>query len=88
MAGMMSKLWDDVAGGSPPDKGMKQLRKSGSANNARFPDGMVWPLSFVFSALFIDFQTHGRYMFLSFFVKHIQLWIQETPLYHSPYSKV
>lgn len=38
MAGMLSKLWDDVAGGSPPDKGMKQLRKSSSANNANFPD--------------------------------------------------
>lgn len=31
MAGMLSKLWDDVAGGSPPDKGMKQLRKSSAA---------------------------------------------------------
>lgn len=37
MAGMLSKLWDDVAGGSPPDKGMKQLRKSSSP----FLDGMV-----------------------------------------------
>jgi hypothetical protein len=38
MAGMLGKLWDDVAGGSPPDKGMKQLRKLSSGNNARFPD--------------------------------------------------
>lgn len=36
MAGMLSKLWDDVAGGSPPDKGMKQLRKQSSANSALF----------------------------------------------------
>jgi len=69
MAGMLSKLWDDVAGGSPPDKGMKQLRKSGSANNARFPDGTVRSFSVVFSVLFTILQTYGGYLFLSFFVK-------------------
>jgi len=35
MAGMLEKLWDDVAGGSPPDKGLKQLRKS---NSGQYPD--------------------------------------------------
>jgi hypothetical protein len=39
MASMLSKLWDDVAGGSPPEKGMKQLRKQNSANSALFRDG-------------------------------------------------
>jgi hypothetical protein len=32
---MLEKLWDDVAGGSPPDKGLKQLRKS---NSGQYPD--------------------------------------------------
>jgi len=50
---MLSKLWDDVAGGSPPDKGMKQLRSS-SANYARFSDGTrgAVVLCVVFSVLF------------------------------------
>lgn len=55
MAGMLSKLWDDVAGGSTPDKGMKQLRKSSSANNANFPAGMesvgAWFLRFLLAAM-------------------------------------
>jgi len=38
MAGILGKLWDDVAGGSPPDKGLKQLRKSTSGNAGQFPD--------------------------------------------------
>jgi hypothetical protein len=32
---MLGKLWDDVAGGSPPEKGLKQLRKS---NSGQYPD--------------------------------------------------
>jgi hypothetical protein len=32
MAGMLEKLWDDVVGGSAPDKGLKQLRKNNSEN--------------------------------------------------------
>lgn len=35
---MLEKLWDDVAGGSPPDKGLKQLRKSTSGQYAGNPD--------------------------------------------------
>lgn len=35
MANMLEKLWDDVAGGSAPDKGLKQLRKS---NSGQYPD--------------------------------------------------
>jgi len=38
MAGILGKLCDDVAGGSPPDKGLKQLRKSTSGNAGQFPD--------------------------------------------------
>lgn len=41
MAGILGKLWDDVAGGSPPEKGLKQLRKSNSGNAGQFPDGTV-----------------------------------------------
>lgn len=44
MADMLGKLWDDVAGGSPPEKGMKQLRKQKSTNSAIFqvaPDDAV-----------------------------------------------
>lgn len=33
----MGKLWDDVAGGSPPEKGLKQLRKATSGTD-QFPD--------------------------------------------------
>jgi hypothetical protein len=35
---MLGKLWDDVAGGSPPDKGLKQLRKSKSGQYPDVPD--------------------------------------------------
>lgn len=38
MAGFLGKLWDDVAGGSPPDKGLKQLRKSTSTDPGQYPD--------------------------------------------------
>lgn len=37
--GLLDKLWDDVAGGSPPEKGLKQLRKEKSAAAAPFPEG-------------------------------------------------
>jgi hypothetical protein len=35
---MLGKLWDDVAGGSPPEKGLKQLRKSNSGQYPNVPD--------------------------------------------------
>lgn len=38
MAGILGKIWDDVAGGSPPDKGLKHLRKSSSGVAGQFPD--------------------------------------------------
>ena len=37
--GLLDKLWDDVAGGSPPEKGLKQLRKEKTAAAAPFPEG-------------------------------------------------
>lgn len=38
MAGILGRIWDDVAGGSPPDKGLKQLRKTNSGNEGQFPE--------------------------------------------------
>jgi len=38
MAGILSRIWDDVAGGSPPDQGLKQLRKPNSGNAGQFPE--------------------------------------------------
>jgi hypothetical protein len=38
--GLLDKLWDDVAGGSPPDKGLKQLRKEKSGKGAQVTGGM------------------------------------------------
>jgi len=37
--GLLDKLWDDVAGGSPPDKGLKQLRKEKSGKGAQVTGG-------------------------------------------------
>lgn len=52
MANMLEKLWDDVAGGSTPEKGMKQLRKS---NSGKYPDGMAAWTCFVVLKLLVLF---------------------------------
>ena len=52
MSNMLEKLWDDVAGGSPPDRGLKHLRKSTSG---QYPGGMTWTYSgdlYIVSVLF------------------------------------
>lgn len=35
MANILEKIWDDVAGGSPPEKGLKQLR---GPSSGQYPD--------------------------------------------------
>jgi hypothetical protein len=38
MANILEKIWDDVAGGSPPEKGLKQLR---GPSSGQYPDVMA-----------------------------------------------
>jgi hypothetical protein len=38
MANILEKIWDDVAGGSPPEKGLKQLRGPSSGQYPDVPD--------------------------------------------------